>query len=107
MKRITVDLPDEMYRGLKISCAMEDSRMADVIRQLLDGHLAASKEKPAIPLIEEEMKNAGPGMGLMYAENAIRQLEKISPRDPQLVQAYNFVIHWIEKKLETIKPKKK
>jgi hypothetical protein len=45
MKRITVDLQEEMYRELKIYCATQDIRMADVIRKLLEEHLTRAGKK--------------------------------------------------------------
>jgi plasmid stability protein len=35
MKRITIDLPDEIYRELKIRCATANISMSDVVRELL------------------------------------------------------------------------
>ena len=35
MKRLTIDIPDEMHRRFKIACATRDVRMADAIREML------------------------------------------------------------------------
>ena len=35
MKRITIDLPDEIYKELKIRCATANISMSDVVRELL------------------------------------------------------------------------
>jgi plasmid stability protein len=35
MKRITIDLPDEIYQELKIRCATANISMSDVVRELL------------------------------------------------------------------------
>jgi len=45
MKRITIDLADDIYRELKIHCALADVRMADVVRKLLEDYLKAAKKK--------------------------------------------------------------
>jgi len=45
MKRITIDLADEIYRELKMHCADKDVRMADVIRRLLEEYLRPAKKK--------------------------------------------------------------
>jgi plasmid stability protein len=36
MKRITIDLPDEIYRELKIRCATGGITMSNVVRELLE-----------------------------------------------------------------------
>jgi predicted CopG family antitoxin len=43
--RITVDLSDELYRKLKIHCAIENLTLADVIRKLLEEHLSKVEKK--------------------------------------------------------------
>lgn len=45
MKRITVDLPDRIYRELKIHCATEAVTISDVVRKLLEDYLKAGKKK--------------------------------------------------------------
>lgn len=45
MKRITIDLADEIYRELKMHCADRELRMADVVRKLLEGYLGKAKTK--------------------------------------------------------------
>jgi ParG len=36
MKRFTIDVPDELHRRIKTTCAMRGSKMADVLRALLE-----------------------------------------------------------------------
>ena len=36
MKRFTIDVPVELHRRIKTQCAMRGSKMADVIRELLE-----------------------------------------------------------------------
>jgi predicted DNA-binding protein len=43
--RISVDLSDELYRKLKIHCAMEGLTVADVVRKLLEEHLVKVDKK--------------------------------------------------------------
>lgn len=38
--RITVDLEPDLHRRLKIKAAMEGVRMADLVREWIDGHTA-------------------------------------------------------------------
>ena len=35
MKRLTVDIPDELHRKMKADCAMQGLKIADVIREML------------------------------------------------------------------------
>ena len=44
MKRITIDLSDDLYRELKIRCVIDDTRMADVVRKLLEEYLKSGKK---------------------------------------------------------------
>jgi hypothetical protein len=46
MKRLTVDLPEQTYRELKVHCAALDIRMVDVVRKLLEDYLAKVRKKP-------------------------------------------------------------
>ena len=49
-KRLTVDLPVETYRALKVHCARNDTNMADRLRELIGGLLAAEAEgQPELP----------------------------------------------------------
>jgi hypothetical protein len=106
MKRLTVDLPDETYRKLKISCATEDSRMVDVVRKLLDEHLTAAGHLSAIKN-SDVTATEGPCVGMMHAENAVWQLEKISRDDREHSKALQYVSQWIALKLESLKTKKR
>jgi hypothetical protein len=36
MKRLTIDVPEELHRRIKIGCAQRGVKMADVIRELLE-----------------------------------------------------------------------
>ena len=36
MKRFTIDVPVELHRRIKTQCAMRGSKMADVLRELLE-----------------------------------------------------------------------
>ena len=36
MKRFTIDVPDDLHRRIKTQCAMRGSKMADVLRELLE-----------------------------------------------------------------------
>jgi len=45
MKRITIDLEEEIYRELKMDCAAKDIRMADVVRKLLEEYLNKARKK--------------------------------------------------------------
>jgi plasmid stability protein len=45
MKRITIDLDDELYRKVKIRCAEDGVTLADVIRKLLVGSLEKNPKK--------------------------------------------------------------
>jgi plasmid stability protein len=44
--RISVDLSNDLYRKLKIHCAMEGLTVADVVRKLLEERLAKAEKKP-------------------------------------------------------------
>ena len=39
MKRLTVNLPDDIHRRLKVACAERDIDMSEVIRALVEGYL--------------------------------------------------------------------
>ena len=39
MKRLTVNLPDDIHRRLKVACAERDIDMSEVLRALIDGYL--------------------------------------------------------------------
>lgn len=41
MKRLTIDVPENLHRRLKIACATRGSNMADEIRALLEKHFKA------------------------------------------------------------------
>ena len=45
MKRITIDLDDELYRKVKIRCAEDGVTLADVIRKLLADSLEKNPKK--------------------------------------------------------------
>jgi predicted DNA-binding protein len=39
MKRVTIDLDENLYRRLKVHCAMTDQRIAEVLRKLIEQYL--------------------------------------------------------------------
>lgn len=41
MKRLTIDIPDALHRRVKGGCANEGIKMADVIREFLEGRFSA------------------------------------------------------------------
>lgn len=45
MKRITIDLPDETYRELKIRSATEAISMADIVRRLVKDYVVDKPKK--------------------------------------------------------------
>lgn len=36
MKRLTIDIPENLHRKLKAQCAMEGQKIADAVRKLLE-----------------------------------------------------------------------
>lgn len=40
-KRLTVDVPEDLHRRIKVQCAMKDTQISDVVRDIL------AKEFPA------------------------------------------------------------
>ncbi len=44
MKRLTVNLPDDIHRRLKVACAERDIDMSEVIRALVEGYLRKASE---------------------------------------------------------------
>jgi plasmid stability protein len=48
MKRITIDLPEEIYRELKIRCAMGGITMSNVVRELLEKNLRGKSMDPGL-----------------------------------------------------------
>jgi hypothetical protein len=44
-KRLTVDLPEPLYRRLKLHALLSDKRMADIVRDMLDRELPAKEAK--------------------------------------------------------------
>jgi hypothetical protein len=45
MRRITVDLEEDLYRKLKIYCAEEDVEIASLVRELLAEKIAKQKDR--------------------------------------------------------------
>ncbi|MBB3040194.1 hypothetical protein [Hoyosella altamirensis] len=35
MKRLTIDIPEDLHRALKVGCAQRDIKMADEVRRLI------------------------------------------------------------------------
>ena len=42
MKRLTLDIPDELHRRVKSGCAVRGEKIADVVRRYLDNEFPAS-----------------------------------------------------------------
>lgn len=40
MKRLTIDVSDELHRRIKAACALRGSKMADEVRELLEKHFS-------------------------------------------------------------------
>jgi hypothetical protein len=40
MKRLTIDIPEDLHTRLKVACARRGTRMADEVRALLEAHCA-------------------------------------------------------------------
>jgi predicted DNA-binding protein len=45
MKRITLDLSDEIHRRLKIQCVNEGTNMAELLRKLVEDYLQKAERK--------------------------------------------------------------
>ena len=45
MKRLTIDLPDEAHKRLKVHCAIDGKDMAEVIRKLVEDYLEKVEKK--------------------------------------------------------------
>jgi hypothetical protein len=41
MKRFTIDVPADLHRRIKASCATEGSNMADMLREMLEARFPA------------------------------------------------------------------
>jgi len=44
--RLSIDLTENLYRRLKIHCAMENKRIVEVVRRLIEDHLDKAEKKP-------------------------------------------------------------
>jgi hypothetical protein len=44
LKRLTIDIPQGLHRRVKSQCALENARMADVVREFLEGRFPEAKE---------------------------------------------------------------
>jgi len=47
LKRLTIDIPLSLHRRAKVGCALENLRMADVVRQHLEQRFPAAAEAAA------------------------------------------------------------
>jgi hypothetical protein len=50
MKRLTIDVPADLHRRIKVGCALKGSNIADELRELLEQHFpdeGASAEPPS------------------------------------------------------------
>ena len=45
MKRITLDLADDLHLKLKLQCMSEDTHMAELLRRLAEDYLAKADKK--------------------------------------------------------------
>jgi ParB-like chromosome segregation protein Spo0J len=87
-----------------------DSGNKKLITAVEQGEIAVSRAAkelstpPATKLVPN--KETRPCVGMMHAENAVRQLEKISPDDEEWESALIHVISWLEVKLEEITAKR-
>jgi hypothetical protein len=45
MKRVTVDLEDELYRKVKVHCAENDLKLTELMRKLLSEAVGKSDKK--------------------------------------------------------------
>jgi hypothetical protein len=43
MKRLTVDIPEDLHARIKIACATKREKMSDAVRALLESHWPAEK----------------------------------------------------------------
>jgi hypothetical protein len=96
MKRITLDLEEDMYKNLKILCVNEGCSMVDVIRELLESRL--EKGRPSVEGAAELSKQipiSGTAGRLDYAESAIQQLKNIFINDAEFTEAHEHVKAWI------------
>ena len=41
MKRLTIDVPPSLHHQIKVQCALDGVKMADVVRELLEAHFSA------------------------------------------------------------------
>lgn len=55
MHSMGIELQDDLYRKLKVRCAIEGTTMISVIRRLIEGYLAEAETKP------EETQTSGAG----------------------------------------------
>ena len=100
MKRITLDLEDEMYKSLKIFCATEGCSMVDVIRELLELHLARQKaDTEVVAASLESHPSAGSHGKTDYAELTILQLKNIFVNDAEFTKAHEHVKAWIDRRV--------
>jgi metal-responsive CopG/Arc/MetJ family transcriptional regulator len=43
--RISIDLDDDLYKRLKVHCALEKQTIADVVRKLLENYLPEAEKE--------------------------------------------------------------
>ncbi len=43
--RISIDLDDDLYKRLKVHCALEKKTIVDIVRKLLEGYLPEAEKK--------------------------------------------------------------
>lgn len=45
MKRLTINLSEELHKRLKLHCVLTDQEMAEIIRRLIEDYLEQSRQK--------------------------------------------------------------
>ena len=54
--KVTLELPDDLLRRIKIEAARTDRKLKDLMAQLLEAGLRASREGPASPPLPQPVK---------------------------------------------------
>ncbi len=54
MKRITIDLPDELHTKFKIACTLEGTDMSETIRKCVEDYVARVGKRKMIPFEKDE-----------------------------------------------------
>ena len=59
MKRVTIDLEDELYRRVKVHCAEKDLKLTELMRKLLSEAVDKSDKKKKSILIKNRAEGGG------------------------------------------------